>query len=164
MPLASYGVLAGSVVDQRAEGGADSPHYQIRVRGGDADFRVAVNVLSQEKPAELLFVADENFRHPVTQGLPGLPAGFTSLASQPGGMALDFIRANLFDRQQMQAVPTSVPGPTTTWPTSWTTSCAAQPQTQLPASMPSGSAGGRKLGSRTRSLASCPAMGFMTSI
>jgi uncharacterized protein YukJ len=111
MPLANYGVLAGSVVDQRAEGGTDSPHYQIRVRGGEADFRVAVNVLSQEKPAELLYMADENFRHPVTQSLPGLPVGFTSLASQPGGMALDFIRANLFDRQQMQLVPASVPGP-----------------------------------------------------
>jgi uncharacterized protein YukJ len=39
--------------------------------GGKADFRVAVNVLSQEKPAELLNVADENFRHPLTQRLPG---------------------------------------------------------------------------------------------
>ena len=111
MPLAGYGVLAGSVVDQRAEGGTDSPHYQIRVRGGEADFRVAVNVLSQERPAELLYAADENFRHPVTQTLPSLPDGFTPLASQPGGMALDFIRANLFDRQAMQPEPASAPGP-----------------------------------------------------
>jgi uncharacterized protein YukJ len=111
MPLASYGVLAGSVTDQRAEGGTDSPHYQIRVRGGEADFRVAVNVLSQEKPSELLYVADENFRHPVTQSLPGLGDGVTPLASQPGGMALDFIRANLFDRQKMQLEPASMPGP-----------------------------------------------------
>jgi len=82
MPLASYGVLAGSVVDQRAEGGTDSPHYQIRVRGGEADFRVAVNVLSQEKPAELLYVADENFpspRHPE----PARPAGRFHPAGQP---------------------------------------------------------------------------------
>src|SRR5436190_7940284 len=107
MPLTSYGVLAGSVIDQRAEGGMDSPHYQIRVRGGEAEFRVAVNVLSQETPAELLYVADENFRHPLTQSLPDLPAGFSPLASQPGGMALDFIRANLFDRQKMQPEPAS---------------------------------------------------------
>ena len=111
MPLASYGVLVGSVVDQRAEGGTDSPHYQIRVRGSEADFRVAVNVLSQEKPAELLYAADENLRHPVTQSLPGLPDGFTALASQPGGMALDFIRVNLFDRQSMRPEPASAPGP-----------------------------------------------------
>jgi uncharacterized protein YukJ len=99
------------VTDQHAEGGKDSPHYQIRVHGGDADFRVAVNVLSQDKPAELLYVADENFHHPVTQSLPGLAAGFTSLASQPGGIALDFIRGNLFDRQEMQPEPASAPGP-----------------------------------------------------
>jgi uncharacterized protein YukJ len=72
---------------------------------------VAVNVLSQEKPSELLYVADENFRHPLTQSLPGLSAGFTPVASQPGGLALDFIRGNLFDRQQMQSEPASVPGP-----------------------------------------------------
>jgi uncharacterized protein YukJ len=111
MPLASYGVLAGSVAGQRAEGGTDSPHYQIHVHGGGADFRVAVNVLSQEQPSELLYVADESFRHPLVQSLPDLPAGFTSLASQPGGMALDFIRANLFDRQKMQPEPASAPGP-----------------------------------------------------
>ena len=163
MPLAGYGVLAGSVIDQRAEGGTDSPHYQIRVRGGEADFRVAVNVLSQEKPAELLYAAEENFRHPVTQSLPGLPDGFTPLASQPGGMALDFIRANLFDRQQMQPSRPARQGPITTWPTSWTTSCAAPPPTQLPGCMPSGSAGAPKPGSRTRSSASCPATGFTTS-
>jgi hypothetical protein len=44
MPLASYGVLIGSVAGQRAEGGTDSPHYQIHVSGGETDFRVAVNV------------------------------------------------------------------------------------------------------------------------
>src|SRR5436190_18180216 len=48
---------------------------------------------------------------PVTESLSGLPAGFSPLVSQPGRMALDFIRANLFDRQQMQPVPASVPGP-----------------------------------------------------
>ncbi len=111
MPLASYGVLAGSVVDQRAEGGADTPHYQIRVRGGDADFRVAVNVLSQEQPSELLYIADEHFDHPVLRELPDLPAGFTPLASGPGGVALDYIRANLFDRQAMRTLPATAPGP-----------------------------------------------------
>jgi uncharacterized protein YukJ len=44
-------------------------------------------------------------------GLPGLPEGFTLLPSQPGGLALDFIRANLFDQQAMRPVPSTVPGP-----------------------------------------------------
>ena len=111
MPLTEYGVLAGQVVDRRAEGGTDTPHYQVHVRGGDIDFRVAVNVLSQLQPSELLYLADEAFHHPLLAGLPDLPDGFTSLPSQPGGLALDFIRANLFDRQAMRAVPSTVPGP-----------------------------------------------------
>ena len=54
MPLARYGVLTGRVVDRRAEGGTDTPHYQVHVRGGEVEFRVAVNVLSQQHPSELL--------------------------------------------------------------------------------------------------------------
>ena len=111
MPLTGYGVLAGQVVDSRAEGGADSPHFQIRVRGGGTDFRVAVNVLSQQSPPELLFVADEAFSHPLVQALPDLPDGFSAVPSQAGGVALDFIRGNLFDRQAMRTLPATKPGP-----------------------------------------------------
>ncbi|MGH3695302.1 MAG: DUF2278 family protein [Pseudonocardiaceae bacterium] len=111
MPLANYGVLAGRVLDRRIEGGADSPHFQIRVRGGDTEFRVAVNVLSQQSPPELLYVADEAFAHPQVKTLPDLPDGFTALPSRPGGLALDYIRGNLFDRQAMRPLPASAPGP-----------------------------------------------------
>ena len=111
MPLARYGVLAGRVVDRRAEGGTDTPHYQILVAGGEVEYRVAVNVLSQEHPSELLYVADEAFGHPLVQELAGLPDGFTQLPSSPGGLALDFIRANLFDHTLLRPVPATAPGP-----------------------------------------------------
>jgi uncharacterized protein YukJ len=111
MALAGYGVLAGRVVDRRAEGGTDTPHYQILVAGGGVEFRVAVNVLSKEHPSELLYVADEAFAHPLVQELAGLAEGFTSLASAPGGLALDLIRANLFDRKQLRPMPATAPGP-----------------------------------------------------
>jgi uncharacterized protein YukJ len=111
MPLTGYGVLAGRVVDRRAEGGSDSPHHQVHLRGGGVDFRVAVNVLSQQQPSELLYLSDEAFAHPLVQDLPALPDGFTPLPSQPGGPALDFIRANLFDHTMMRPVPATQPGP-----------------------------------------------------
>ena len=111
MPLARYGVLAGQVVDRRSEGGTDTPHYQIQVDGGGVDFRLAVNVLSKEHPSELLYLADEAFQHPIVQDLATLGDGFTPLPSTPGGLALDFIRANLFDRTTMRAVPATAPGP-----------------------------------------------------
>ncbi|MGH3938951.1 MAG: DUF2278 family protein [Pseudonocardiaceae bacterium] len=111
MPLTRYGVLVGRVLESRAEGGSDSPHFQIRVRGGDVDFRVAVNVLSQQSPSELLYVADEAFQHPLVQALPDLPEGFTLVPSRPGGLAVDYIRGNLFDRRAMRALPATAPGP-----------------------------------------------------
>jgi uncharacterized protein YukJ len=111
MPLARYGVLAGRVVGRRAEGGTDTPHYQVHVRGGGADYRVAVNVLSREHPSELLYLADEAFDHPLVQQLRALPDGFSELPSAAGGLALDFIRANLFDRTLLRPVPATAPGP-----------------------------------------------------
>ena len=111
MPLTSYGVLVGRVLESQAEGGTDTPHFQIRVQGGDTDFRVAVNVLSQQSPSELLYVADEAFQHPQVQILSDLPDGFTAVPSRPGGIALDYIRGNLFDRRAMRALPATAPGP-----------------------------------------------------
>jgi uncharacterized protein YukJ len=111
MALTGYGVLAGRVLESRSEGSADTPHFQVRVRGGDTDFRVAVNVLSQQSPSELLYVADEAFQHPQVQALPDLPDGFTALPSRPGGLALDYIRGNLFDRSAMRPLPATAPGP-----------------------------------------------------
>ena len=64
MPLNKYGVLVGRAVDSRREGGTDSPHYQVRIDAGGTSYRIAVNVLSQESPSELLYLADDDFRHP----------------------------------------------------------------------------------------------------
>jgi len=111
MPLDEYGVLVGKARAARREDTADTPHYQVHVRAGAASFRIAVNVKSVESPSELLFLVDEDFRHPVLASLTALGEGFTPLASKPGGSALDFIRANLFDRQDMRTLPASLPGP-----------------------------------------------------
>jgi uncharacterized protein YukJ len=111
MPLERYGVLRARVVGRLPERTADSPHFQIHARAGGADYRIAVNVKSQESPSELLYLADEAFRHPGTEGLAALPEGFTPLAGGPGGGALDYIRGNLFSRADMRALPPSLPGP-----------------------------------------------------
>jgi uncharacterized protein YukJ len=110
MPLKKYGVLKGHVIDTQP-GTGSSPHYQIDVVAADTRFRVAVNVKSQTAPSELLYLVAEDFRHPVTVGLSALSHGFSEVLRRPGGIALDFIRGNLFHRTQMHALPHSVPGP-----------------------------------------------------
>src|SRR4030095_557137 len=110
MPLKKYGVLKGHVIDTQP-GTGSSPHYQIDVVARDTRYRIAVNVKSQMAPSELLYLVVENFQHPLTVGLSQLSQGFAEVPRRPGGVALDFIRGNLFQRTQMRALPYSVPGP-----------------------------------------------------
>jgi uncharacterized protein YukJ len=89
----------------------DRPHYQLHVRAARTDFRVAVSVRSRNDDApELLFYVAEGFHHPLTHLLLDLPEGFHTLARQPGGAALDYIRGNLFDRRKMVSLPYDLPG------------------------------------------------------
>jgi uncharacterized protein YukJ len=111
MPLKSYGVLVGRAVDRRREGGTDSPHYEVRLDGGGTSYRIAVNVKSQEPPSELLYLVDDDLRHPLTAAVGGLGAGWHALPSQRGGPSLDFIRGNLFARAAMRSLPPDVAGP-----------------------------------------------------
>jgi len=111
MPLKQYGVLKGKAIAAKREEGPQSPHYQVHIVANSQHYRIAANVKSQASPSELLFLVNDNFMHPITNGLPNLPLGVTLLPSKPGGQALDYIRGNLFNRLEMRALPASLPGP-----------------------------------------------------
>jgi uncharacterized protein YukJ len=112
MPLKAYGVLITRAVETRREGSADTPHYQIHLTDDQGvHYRAAVNVLSQERPSELLYLVDDDFRHPVTGRLEGLASGWNTLPSGPSGPNLDFVRGNLFDPAAMRTLPPDVEGP-----------------------------------------------------
>jgi uncharacterized protein YukJ len=110
MPLHRYGVLKGRAVRRRLAV-ASSPHYQLMLTDGRTDWRVAINVRSKSRPSEVEYVVETDFRHPVTDDLPDLPPGFRLLERRPGGLALDFIRGNLFDRRRLRPLPFDRPGP-----------------------------------------------------
>jgi uncharacterized protein YukJ len=110
MPLKSYGVFKGRAIDRRLGAGA-SPHYQVHIVDQSSDYRIAVNVASQLQPSELEYLIESEFRHPVVEQLHELAPGWKGLPSSPGGMALDFIRGNLFDPRRMRKLPFNVPGP-----------------------------------------------------
>lgn len=111
MPLKRYGVLKGRAIAAKREEDQSSPHYQVHIQAGSTHYRIAVNVKSQLSPSELLFLVDDDFRHPVTANLPGLEDEFSLLSTKPGGQAVDFIRGNLFDRSDMRLLPPNLPGP-----------------------------------------------------
>ncbi len=109
MSIKNYGVLKGKALDS-INGQGSSPHFQVKVSDDDL-FRIAINVKSQEAPSTVLYYLDEQFNHPILKDLGPLPFGIHALESQPGGMALDFIRGNLFDTSQMKQLPYDIPGP-----------------------------------------------------
>lgn len=116
MPLKKgYAILKGIVVDSQQATGT-SPHYQIRVVDDTKNHRISVNVRSKYHPKELEFILIPDFHHPILEKLAELPLGLTRLGKtkeerMKSGIALDFIRMNLFDRTQMRPIPLSHPGP-----------------------------------------------------
>ena len=111
MPIQNYGVLTGKVYE-RIRATSKSEHFQILVNRGDNPHRIAINTKSAEPPSEVLFYANEDFHHPITDAIlqANLASGFTPLPSNPSGLALDFIRGNLFDVSEMVPLPSNASG------------------------------------------------------
>lgn len=109
IPLKKYGVLKGKAIDTR-NGQGSNPHFQVKVSDEDL-FRIAINVKSQVEPSTVLYYENDNFNHPILKELVTLSFGFKELESRPGGVALDFIRGNLFDTTKMKLLPYDIPGP-----------------------------------------------------
>lgn len=109
MPLNQYGVLAGRPIDRRL-GTGSNPHYQIHIVDDDTDYRIAVNVQSSDKSSVEYLVRD-HFEHPLLADLAKLTFGWHPLASKPGGVAIDFIRANIGDPTEFIPLPFNIPGP-----------------------------------------------------
>ncbi|MFN8660358.1 MAG: YukJ family protein [Thermomicrobiales bacterium] len=108
-----YTLAKGRALSHREERGGKSPHFQILLDCGGTWLRLAINTRSgssRGKAAELLFLANDDFKHPLTDRLIELEDGIYEVASEPDGLALDFQRANLFDPRRMRRIPASRPG------------------------------------------------------
>jgi uncharacterized protein YukJ len=101
MPIQNYGVLKARP-QQGVQATASSPHYQILVVDeNETKFRVAVNVESNNQPVDLQYYIDADFQNAIISQLGTLASTFTALDSQPGGLALDYVRGGLFPLDQV---------------------------------------------------------------
>ena len=108
-----YTLAKGQALSHREERGGKSPHFQILLDCGGTRLRLAINTRSgssRGKEAELLFLANDDFQHPLTDRLIELPDGIYEVDSVPGDLALDYRRGGLFDPRQMRHIPASLPG------------------------------------------------------
>jgi uncharacterized protein YukJ len=117
MSLQNYGVLAGSIKDALDSPAAmqknpgSKPHFQILVQTNNVQYRIAVNVKSDQQPSDLQFYLNDDYKHPVLDHIKDLPAGFSKLDNKPNTAALDYIRGNLFDFNDLRIVPSILSGP-----------------------------------------------------
>jgi len=93
MPVQNYSVLKGKPTAGKIVSGS-STHYQITVEATGGPFTVAVNIESTDG-SEVLYDIDHTFTPPDVAVLAALPSGMTSLQSQSGGLALDFVREQI---------------------------------------------------------------------
>jgi uncharacterized protein YukJ len=93
MPIASYSVLRGQPTAGKVVTSA-STHYQITMEATGGLFTVAVNTESSDGSL-VLYAILEDFRPPEPAALLSLTTGMHSLASKPGGLALDFVREQI---------------------------------------------------------------------
>ena len=108
MPISNYSVLVGDPTAGKVVSGS-SAHYQITMQAQGGPFTVAVNIQSVDG-SEVLYDIVEDFTPPDESGLLALPAGMTALKSEPGGLALDFVRSTvngqpMITKQQMLLLP-----------------------------------------------------------
>ena len=108
MPIANYSVLVGAPVSGKVVTGS-STHYQITMQATGGPFTVAVNIQSVDG-SDVLYAIEEGFTPPDEAGLLALPTGMTSLKSEPGGLALDYVRSTvngqpMITREQMTLLP-----------------------------------------------------------
>jgi uncharacterized protein YukJ len=108
MPLDRYAVLKGRVIARR-HGAGERPHYHVHVVSAGKHYRIAINIHSHVAPADLQYVVDTDWEHPLRPRLVRLPDGLTVL-DRPGGVALDYVRGSLFRRSRMRTLPYYVPG------------------------------------------------------
>src|SRR5918997_357028 len=85
-----YSLFTGRVIDRQPETWGKSPHYHILVEGGGERFRVAVNTrsgTSHNRRSDLLYFADDDFRHGITRRLMDVEDGALPVDAGPGGLA-----------------------------------------------------------------------------
>ena len=116
---AVYTLAKGQALSHREERGGKSPHFQILLDCGGIRLRLAINTRSgssRGEEAELLFLANDDFQHPLTDRLLELPDGIYEVALGTRMVSRSTTNAaGLFDpRRHAPHSGQPAPAPTTT--------------------------------------------------
>ena len=114
MPIKNYGVLVGRIY-ARVLATKKNEHYHMLLNRGSHPQRVAINTQSTEPPSKVLYYSSQDYQHPITDAIvaASLSLSYKPLVSAPGGLALDFVRMNLFPIDEMTPLSGTAKGTST---------------------------------------------------
>ena len=105
-----YGVLRGTVVKLLHHDADDpAPHVEVLVETPDGQWRLAVNVRSDDE-TDLLFHIEPDFDGTILDAIDALPQGLTTPPRNNHALRLDYVRGDLFDTTAMRDVAASAIG------------------------------------------------------
>ncbi len=112
MPLKNYSLLVGEVADYEKRGEDDFTHFRILVQTGEEKqkHRISVNVRSQVSPHELKYLVISDFDHHLISKLKEMPVGMHLMKSDKNSLAIDYIRSNIFNMDDMKILHHNRPG------------------------------------------------------
>ncbi|GKX29758.1 hypothetical protein SH1V18_22380 [Vallitalea longa] len=108
MSLQAYGLLKCKAIETKEERDNNRPHYHIHVKAYEENYRISINIKSNDVLSELLFYTDENFQHDIIPKIIKLPYGFYF----SNDCAIDYVRGDMnFNRDKMKKIPHDKTGP-----------------------------------------------------
>jgi uncharacterized protein YukJ len=119
MPVENYGVWKGKPIEYTYQTHVEdpkSPHLTLVFTDNKGNNETAaINIKSGDRSdSRLAFWTVTEFQNPLTQKLRSLSTGFHNLAGTdeqgPNGLALDYIRSDIFQRRTGRLLPHDIPG------------------------------------------------------
>jgi len=109
LPIDKYSLLIGKVVFSRL-GSDENPHYLIEVVDNTKQYRIAVNVQSDEG-SDVEYVIFPNWNHPIIDYIQKMEPGLHPIENKNGMPALDYIRTNIANPNAFVSLPMNLIGP-----------------------------------------------------
>jgi len=109
LPIDKYSLLIGKAVFSRL-GSGENPHYSIEVVDNTKQYRIAVNVQSDEG-SDVEYVIFPNWEHPIIDYIQKMEPGLHPIENKNGMPALDYIRANIASPNSFISLPMNLIGP-----------------------------------------------------
>lgn len=99
-----YGVLKSKVQIDEGEYTSDKTHlthYNLITIENDDQYQVNIDIQSNQNTPNVRVLCIDDYRNDLVNHFDDLALGFTPLSSTKGGLSLDYLRENLFPREDL---------------------------------------------------------------